>query len=155
MAAEIAAAQGISRGRAAGQLRIGLALADRLPRFGALFAAGVVDFQLVSAVVHRSEVMLDPGAIPRLDRWLERNAPRWGTWSRSRIVEAVDYWVQVLEPAAAREARSIDETRHIRPRIRSNRGRVGIEHRFDCIRGSDRISVMSRDIGDSSVSGHR
>lgn len=40
VAAEIAAAQGISRGRAAGQLRIGLALADRLPRFGALFAAG-------------------------------------------------------------------------------------------------------------------
>ncbi len=113
VAAEIAAAQGISRGRAAGQLRIGLVLAERLPRFGALFADGVVDFQLVSAVVHRTELMTDPDAIPRMDRWLERNAPRWGKWSRNRMVEAIDYWVQVLEPAAVREARSIDETRHI------------------------------------------
>jgi hypothetical protein len=32
VAAEVAAAQGISRGRAAGQLRYGLALAERLPK---------------------------------------------------------------------------------------------------------------------------
>ncbi|HEX7323663.1 MAG TPA: DUF222 domain-containing protein, partial [Mycobacterium sp.] len=113
VAAEVAAAQGISRGRAAGQLRIGLALSDRLPRLGALFAAGAVDFQLVSAVVQRTELMIDPGAIPRMDRWLQRNAPRWGNWSRNRIVEAVDYWVQVLEPAAMREMRSLDEGRRI------------------------------------------
>ncbi|CAJ1494466.1 DUF222 domain-containing protein [[Mycobacterium] kokjensenii] len=113
VAAEISAAQGISRGRAAGQLRIGLALRERLPRFEALFAAGVVDFQIVAAVVHRSELMLDLDAIPRLDRWLERNAPRWGKWSRARIVEAVDYWIQVLEPVAVREARATEATRHI------------------------------------------
>jgi hypothetical protein len=111
VAAEIAAAQGISRGRAAGQLRIGLALAERLPRLGTLFADGVVDFQVVSAVVHRTELMIDTNAIPRLDRWLHRNAPRWGNWSRNRIVETVDYWVQALEPVALREARSLDETR--------------------------------------------
>ncbi|MEB3030669.1 HNH endonuclease signature motif containing protein [[Mycobacterium] nativiensis] len=113
VAAEIAAAQGISRGRAAGQLRIGLALAERLPKLEALFAAGVVDYQVVAAVVHRTELMLDPEAIPRMDRWLERNAPRWGKWSRNRIVEAVDYWVQVLEPAAVREAHTVDQSRHI------------------------------------------
>ncbi|OBG04447.1 HNH endonuclease signature motif containing protein [Mycolicibacter sinensis] len=113
VAAEIAAAQGISRGRAAGQLRIGLALAERLPKLAALFAAGAVDYQVVAAVVHRTELMLDPDAIPRMDLWLERNAVRWGTWSRNRIVEAVDYWVQVLEPAAVREAHSFDQSRHI------------------------------------------
>ncbi|PQM50397.1 HNH endonuclease signature motif containing protein [Mycolicibacter virginiensis] len=113
VAAEIAAAQGISRGRAAGQLRLGLALAERLPKLEALFAAGVVDYQVVAAVVHRTELMIDPDAIPRMDRWLERNAPRWGKWSRARIVEAVDYWVQVVEPAAVREARILDQSRHI------------------------------------------
>lgn len=113
VAAEIAAAQGISRGRAAGQLNIGLALAERLPKLGALFAAGVVDYQVVAAVTKRTELMIDPGAIPRMDRWLERNAPRWGAWSRNRIVEAVDYWVQVLEPAAVREARVRDQSRQI------------------------------------------
>lgn len=113
VAAEIAAAQGISRGRAAGQLRIGLALAERLPRLGALFAAGVVDYQVVAAVVHRTDLMIDAAAIPRMDRWLERNAPRWGSWSRHRIAEAVDYWVQVLEPAAVREAHAFEKSRHI------------------------------------------
>jgi len=113
VAAEIAAAQGISRGRAAGQLRLGLALAERLPKLEALFAAGVVDYQVVAAVVHRTELMLDPEAIPRMDRWLERNAPRWGKWSRQRIVEAVDYWVQVLEPPAVRQARDFEQSRHI------------------------------------------
>jgi hypothetical protein len=44
VAAEVAAAQGISRGRAVGQLRYGLVLAQRLPKLGALFAAGNVDF---------------------------------------------------------------------------------------------------------------
>lgn len=113
VAAEVAAAQGISRGRASGQLRIGLVLADRLPRFGALFAAGLVDYQVVAAVVHRTDLMIDPDAIPRMDRWLERNAPRWGKWSRNRIIEAVDYWVQVLEPPAVRQARDFDQSRHI------------------------------------------
>ena len=113
VAAEIAAAQGISRGRASGQLRIGLVLADRLPRFAALFAAGVVDYQVVAAVVHRTDLMIDPGAIPRMDRWLERNATRWGKWSRNRIIEAVDYWVQVLEPIAVREARTFEKSRNI------------------------------------------
>ena len=44
VAAEVAAAQGISRGRASGQLRYGLALAERLPKLAASFAAGDVDF---------------------------------------------------------------------------------------------------------------
>lgn len=114
VAAEVAAAQNISRGRAAGQLRIGLVLAERLPKLGALFADGVVDYQVVAAVVHRTALMIDPEAIPRMDAWLGRNAPKWGTWSRERIVEAIDYWVQRLEPAAAREARSLDDSRHIR-----------------------------------------
>jgi hypothetical protein len=58
VAVEVAAAQGISRGRAAGQLRYGLALAERLPKLGALFAAGDVDFRVISAVVFRTELMI-------------------------------------------------------------------------------------------------
>ena len=39
VAAEVAAAQGISRGRGSWQLEYGLALMDRLPQLGAVFAA--------------------------------------------------------------------------------------------------------------------
>ena len=113
VAAEIAAAQGISRGRAAGQLRYGLALAERLPKLGALFAAGEVDFRVIAAVVHRSELMADDAALSRLDGWLTGTAARWGRWSYHKIVEVVDYWIQQVEPAAVRVARQAEENRHI------------------------------------------
>ena len=113
VAAEVAAAQGISRGRAAGQLRYGLVLAERFPKLGALFAAGDVDFRVVAAVAFRCELMIDDDAVARLDRWLARNAARWSRWSYNKIVEVIDYWVQKLEPAAVRVAREADENRHI------------------------------------------
>jgi Domain of unknown function (DUF222) len=113
VAAEVAAAQGISRGRAAGQLRYGLALAERFPKLAALFAAGDVDFRVISAVVFRSELMIDDAALTRLDGWLARNASRWSRRSYNKIVEIVDYWIQKLEPAAIRVARETEESRHI------------------------------------------
>jgi hypothetical protein len=113
VAAEVAAAQGISRGRAAGQLRYGLVLAERLPKLGALFAAGEVDFRVISAVVFRTELMIDEDALVQLDRWLVRNAPRWSRSSYNKIVEVVDFWIQKLEPAAVRVARELDEGRHV------------------------------------------
>lgn len=113
VAAEVAAAQGISRGRASGQLRYGLALAERLPKLAAVFAAGEVDFRVISAVVFRTELMSDENALLRLDRWLARNAPRWSRWSHLKIVEVVDFWIQQLEPPAVRVARDTDESRHI------------------------------------------
>jgi hypothetical protein len=113
VAAEVAAAQGISRGRAAGQLRYGLALAERLPNLAASFAAGDVDFRVISAVVFRSELMVDDDALTRLDRWVTRNASRWSRRSYNKIVEVVDHWIQRLEPAAVRVARETENDRHI------------------------------------------
>ncbi len=113
VAAEVAAALGISRGRAAGQLRYGLALTERLPKLGALFAAGEVDFRVISAAVFRTELMIDEAALTRLDGWLARNASRWSQRSYRKIVEVIDYWIQKLEPTAVRVARESEENRHI------------------------------------------
>jgi hypothetical protein len=113
VAAEVAAAQGISRGRAAGQLRYGLALAERLPQLGALFAAGDVDFRVITAAVSRSELMTDDAALTRLDGWLARNAAHWNRRSYKKIIEILDYWIQKLEPAAIRLTRETEESRHI------------------------------------------
>jgi Domain of unknown function (DUF222) len=88
----VAAAQGISRGRAAGQLRYGLASAERLPKLVAVFAAGDVDFRVISAAVFRSELTTDDNAMTRLDTWLARNASRWSQRSYNKIVEVVYYW---------------------------------------------------------------
>ena len=49
--AEVAAALGISRGRARGRLRYAIALRERLPRVAELFARGLIDFRMMAAVV--------------------------------------------------------------------------------------------------------
>jgi hypothetical protein len=79
VAAEVAAAQGISRGRAAGQLRYGIALAERLPKLGALFAAGEVDFR---NELRRLFTVAAPVTVPptpneeRMDTDLARRLPK-------------------------------------------------------------------------------
>lgn len=57
VAAEIAAALGVSRGRAEGLLRVGVDLRDRLPKVAALFAEGRVEYRVVSAVVSRTSLI--------------------------------------------------------------------------------------------------
>ena len=113
VAAEVAAAQGISRGRGSWQLEYGLALMDRLPQLGAVFAAGDVDFRVISAVVFRTGLIMDDEALARIDGWLARKAPRWNKLSREKITEIVDWRVQELDPAAVRVARARDDERHI------------------------------------------
>jgi hypothetical protein len=60
MAAEVAAAQGISHGMASGQMYLGVALRDRLPRLAALFAGGTISARLAAAIVWHTDLIKDP-----------------------------------------------------------------------------------------------
>ena len=82
VAAEVSAAQNISRGRAGTQIRYARELRERLPEIAALFAAGEVDLRLVSAVINRTSNVTDE-AIAAVDEALARCAPRWMKLSRS------------------------------------------------------------------------
>src|SRR5258705_11210226 len=48
VAAEVSATQNISHARAVGQVRYARTLRDRLPRVAKVFAAGLIDFRMVS-----------------------------------------------------------------------------------------------------------
>ena len=48
VAAEIAAAQNISRGRAGGQIHMARALRDKLPELAEVFATGAIDYRMVA-----------------------------------------------------------------------------------------------------------
>src|ERR1700739_2050365 len=76
--AEAAAALGISRGRAAGRLRYAIALRERLPRVAEVFARGAIDFRLMAAVVHRTELVEDDELIAKLDAAVGRDPPGGG-----------------------------------------------------------------------------
>ena len=113
VAAEVGAELGISRGRASVQMNYGVELLERLPRLGAVFAAGTVDFRVIAAAVFRTGLITDPDILVRVDAALADGAAHWNRLSGKRLAELVDSWVAALDPAALRRARSTSEERHI------------------------------------------
>jgi len=133
VAAEIGAELGISRGRASAQMNYGVELLDRLPRLGAVFAAGDVDFRIVAAAVFRTGLITDSDVLERIDAEVARRAGRWNALSRRRIAELIDRWVVELDPAALRNARSAEEDRH----IEFGESRNGMVEFWGALRASD------------------
>lgn len=113
VAAEVGAELGISRQRASAQMNYGVALLEQLPRLGAVFVAGMVDFRVIVAAVFRTGLITDPAVLARIDKALSRSAPRWNQKSEKRLAELIDNWVLSLDPAAVRVARTAEQDRHI------------------------------------------
>ena len=100
--AEVAAALGVSRGRARGRLRYAIALRERLPRIAEVFAQGLIDFRLMAAVVSRTELVEDPDLIAKLDAAIARHVPKWMRLSEPKLFERIDLWVMRFDPAGTR-----------------------------------------------------
>ncbi|UQX12610.1 DUF222 domain-containing protein [Candidatus Mycobacterium methanotrophicum] len=67
MAAEVAAALHVSHGVASGQMCLGVALRDRLPKVAALFAEEMLSARLVAAIVWRTDLITDEAALALAD----------------------------------------------------------------------------------------
>lgn len=113
VAAEVAAELGISQGRASTQMDYGLQLIERLPKFGALFASGAIDYRIVIAAVFRTGLISDPDTLVDVDERLARSAAGWNTLSQKRITEILDWLVREIDPDAVRVARKADDDRHV------------------------------------------
>jgi Domain of unknown function (DUF222) len=111
--AEIAAALGVSRGRARGRLRYAIALRERLPRVAELFAMGLIDFRLMAAVVSRTELVEDSELIAKLDAAIARHAPKWMRLSEPKLFERIDMWVMRFDPAGKRVPGQRIEDRYV------------------------------------------
>jgi hypothetical protein len=113
VAAEVSAELGISRNRASSTMNYGFELLERLPRLGAAFAAGTVDFRVIIAAVFRTGLITDPELLSRIDTILARKAPTWNKLSQNRVAQLIDHYVSCIDPAAVRVAREAAEDRHI------------------------------------------
>jgi len=76
VAAEISAAQNISRGRASGQIHYARVLRDELPEVAAVFATGAIDIRMVMTIIARTE-NIDDEIKPDLDAALARHCVKW------------------------------------------------------------------------------
>ncbi|CPR13491.1 HNH endonuclease [Mycobacterium bohemicum DSM 44277] len=105
MAAEVAAALGISHTLASGQMYQAVALRHRLPRVGALLAEGAISARLAGAIVWHTDLIKDPDILARVDAALAADAARFGPLTVTKTAQAIDAIVDRHDPAAVRRTR--------------------------------------------------
>src|SRR6059058_470830 len=110
-AAEVAAAMTVGHRRASREMRIAVALRDRLPRVAALYTQGTLSSRVVSAITWRTQLVQDGEALALIDAALAEGATKWGPLSEQRLDEAIDGWILRFDPAAVRRSESSTRSR--------------------------------------------
>jgi uncharacterized protein DUF222 len=100
VAAHIGAAQPITHGTASNQLLIAVALHERFPLVAAVFAEGLITYQLVRTVVQRGALVVDPMALHELDRLLAQALSGREPMSVATLEKTVDAFVAQVDPQA-------------------------------------------------------
>ncbi|BBU21417.1 HNH endonuclease signature motif containing protein [Mycobacterium xenopi] len=102
VAAEVAAALRISQGLASSRLRYARAMRERLPKTGAVFTAGDIDYRLFQTIVFRTELITDPDVLAAVDAKLAMAVPRWPSLTRARLAAMIDKIVAAADADAVR-----------------------------------------------------
>ncbi len=88
VAAEVAAAQGITAAAAGAQLHSAICLHDRLPKVAALFATGAISYRTVRMIVARTFLALEPDILAAIDSELAETLTAWGPLSFAKTEQA-------------------------------------------------------------------
>ena len=102
--AEVAAALGISLGRAGSWMHDGLAM-RRLPGCAAVFEAGDIDVDVFHAIVYRTGLLTDPEALETVDALIAARAARWPSLGAGRVAREIDRLVHQVDRDAVRRRR--------------------------------------------------
>lgn len=113
VAAEVAAALRISQGLAASQLRYARAMRERLPKVGAVFAAGDIDYRMFQTMVYRTDLIGDPDVLGAVDAQLAANVARWPSMTQGRLAAQVDKIVNRADADAVRRRRQRQPDREV------------------------------------------
>ena len=143
VAAEVSAAQNISRGRAVGQVHYARTLRDRLPAVAKVFATGVIDFRMVLTIIARTE-NVDDEVIARLDAAMARHAVKWMQFSSPSCgTGSICGWPSSIRPgcgsAQGRDNRYVD----IVPSERGDGGFLGHVHAADAAALDQRLDALA------------
>ncbi|MCX2712784.1 HNH endonuclease signature motif containing protein [Mycolicibacterium sp. J2] len=111
--AEVSAACGLTKQAAAGQMRIAVALRDRLPKVGALLAAGEISAKIAAAITWRTRLVVHEEALHLIDAALAGIAAHLGTLSQKNIEDTIDLWIEKFDPSAVPGARSAAQSRYL------------------------------------------
>jgi hypothetical protein len=113
VAAEVAAAQGITAAAAGAQLHNAICLHARLPKVAALFATGAISYRTVRMIVARTFLALEPEVLAAIDAELAETLTTWGALSFAKTEQAIDALVERHDPAARRRTETAIRSRHV------------------------------------------
>ena len=113
VAAEVAAALHVGHRRASGQMRIAVALRDRLPTVAALHLKGALSPRIVSAITWCTHLVEDEQALALIDAAVADRATRWGPLSEDKLRQAIEVWVGRYDPAALRRTQVCARSRDL------------------------------------------
>ncbi|GAB7069709.1 DUF222 domain-containing protein [Mycobacterium hodleri] len=100
VAAHIGAVLRITTGAASNQLLIAVALHERFPQVAAVFADGLITYQLVRTVVQRGALVVDPDALHALDAMLAAALSTREPMSVATLEKTIDGFVAQVDPQA-------------------------------------------------------
>jgi Domain of unknown function (DUF222) len=110
-AAQVGAALNCSVAMGQSYLRYAMAMRDRLPEVGKVFAAGDIDYRAFQTIVFRTDLIDDPQVLARVDARLAALVSRRRALTRGGLAAAVDRVVALVDPDAVRRATSAAEKR--------------------------------------------
>ncbi|BBY29549.1 HNH endonuclease signature motif containing protein [Mycolicibacterium sediminis] len=118
--AEVGAALNLPPSSASAIVSHAEALDARLPEVAALLADGRIDWPTCEVIIRRTE-LVDPDAMVELDQRLATKVSGWPSWSRRRVINAVDAAIARLDPGGAKERRvAADTDRYLRVTAKPN-----------------------------------
>jgi hypothetical protein len=113
VAAEVAAAQGITSAAAGAQLHSAICLHERLPKVEALFATGAISYRTVHLIVARTLLALESDILAAIDAELADALTTWGPLSLNKTEQAIDALVERHDPGARRRTETAVRSRYI------------------------------------------
>ena len=105
LAAELSAALNIGHGRALAETDIAVMLRDKFPRVNTLFHLGMVAARRMYLLEKRTDLVVDPHAIARLDEALANRIVSWGPLSEWKFEQLVDAEIAAIDPDAVHKIR--------------------------------------------------
>ncbi|MCX2711731.1 HNH endonuclease signature motif containing protein [Mycolicibacterium sp. J2] len=111
--ADVSAACGLSKQAASAQMRIAVALRDRLPKVGDLLAAGAISAKIAAAITWRTRLVIHDEPLALIDAALAGIAPHLGTLSQKGLENTIDVWIEKFDPSAVHGTRCAARSRYL------------------------------------------
>ena len=102
VAAEVAAGLRISQRLAAERVGYARSMHERLPQVAQVFAAGDIGYHAFTTIVSRTDLIVDPDVLAKVDRRVAVNVGRWPSLTRGRLAAKVDAIVARVDADAVR-----------------------------------------------------